>query len=42
MTSSLLPTSAHFDLAQQLHQSGSRRNGKVARLPWNSDSKSIA
>ena len=34
MTSSLLPTSAHYDLAQQLHQTGSRRNGKVARLPF--------
>jgi hypothetical protein len=35
MTSSLVPNSAHYDLALQLQtcQSRSRRNGKVARLP---------
>jgi hypothetical protein len=34
MTSSLMPNSAHYDLAQQLQacESNSRRNGKVARL----------
>jgi hypothetical protein len=36
MTSSLMPTSAHYDLSLQLQacQSNSRRNGKVARLPF--------